>query len=90
MDMSTSIGVSIGVGPLPIPDRFRGLRARRSKGVTAYPFDVLEVNGWFQVTNRVAATVRQAIQRYYLRNGRAKRFVQRIGPGGHPTVWRVK
>lgn len=90
MDISTSVSVSIGTYPLSIPDKLRGLRAFRSLGDSAYPFEQLEVDGWFVVANRTAATVQQAIQRYYFRHGREKRFVQRIGPGGHPTVWRVK
>jgi hypothetical protein len=88
MAMSTP-SVSISAVQMPIPERVRGLPGREL-GDSAYPFDALEVNWHFQVANRSPATVRQAIQRYYLRNGRSKRFVQRMDGDGNPTVWRTK
>jgi len=88
--LSTSLAISIGTFPLEVPPRMFSPLPGKARGDTGYPFDRIEVGGWFVVMNRSPATVRQAIQRYYLRHGREKRFVQRIGPGGHAAVWRVK
>lgn len=87
MQLSTPLSIVQGTYPLPLPPADRGARAIGNSG---YPFDEQAVGGWFIVPNRSPATVRQAIQRYYRRHGKAKLFAQRIGPGGHPTVWRVK
>jgi hypothetical protein len=86
MEVVTPLSIVQGTYPLPVP----AVQSPRTAGSSGYPFDEQVVGGWFSVPNRSAETVRQAIQRYYRRHGKEKRFVQRIGPGGHPTVWRVK
>lgn len=79
------LSISVVSYPMQLPE------VRRGPGrVANYPFDTLGVNHHFTAFNRAPSTMRSAISRYYRKHGKEKRFVQRIGPGGYPTVWRVK
>lgn len=88
MEVSERLATSVTHVPMPVPFARKG--GPMVEGETAYPFDELAPNTHFTVFNRAAATVRQAIGRYYKHRGREKVFVQRMDAAGNPTVWRVK